>query len=158
MYFDRRQRCSYVLHRLLLTLNDRLTCTHSRPSTMSGISSFFPSRRANPPMSTNATQDRDRPDLLDELRFSLEVMPGSRKYVFTPAARAEILKKLYMPFMGSYPQLFLPSGVTQVPQHALLSEYQASVGFSAAGRDDPVVPGRPCSHIFKKGESCYRCK
>ncbi|CAA7266385.1 unnamed protein product [Cyclocybe aegerita] len=60
--------------------------------------------------------------------------------------------------MGQYPHMFLPSGVSQVPPHVLLSEYQTSVGFCGAGKDDPLVPGRPCSHIFKKGESCYRCK
>ena len=35
---------------------------------------------------------RDRPsDPFSRLRFALETMPGSRKYVFTPATRAEIL-------------------------------------------------------------------
>ncbi|KDR68822.1 hypothetical protein GALMADRAFT_1032198 [Galerina marginata CBS 339.88] len=115
---------------------------------MSALAAFFPSRR--PPSSHS--------DLLSDLRFSLEIMPGSRKYVFTPAARAEIINKLYIAFMGQYPHLFLPSGVTQVPQHVLLSEYQSSVAFAGAGKEDPMVPGRPCSHIFKKGESCYRCK
>lgn len=85
-------------------------------------------------------------------------MPGSRKYVFTPTARAEILTKLYVSFMGQYPHLFLPSAVGQVPIHSLLSEYQSSVSYSGAGKEEPLTPGRPCSHIFKKGESCYRCK
>jgi hypothetical protein len=120
----------------------------STTSTMSALSAFFPSRR---PPSTHS-------DLLSDLRFSLEVMPGSRKYVFTPTARAEILSKLYIAFMGQYPHLFLPSGTLQVPAHKLLSEYQASVAFAGAGKEDPLTPGRPCSHIFKKGESCYRCK
>ncbi|KAF9481254.1 hypothetical protein BDN70DRAFT_876575 [Pholiota conissans] len=115
---------------------------------MSALSAFFPSRR---PPSTHS-------DLLSDLRFSLEIMPGSRKYVFTPTARAEIISKLYTAFMGQYPHLFLPSGVSQVPTHMLLSEYQISVAFAGAGREDPMTPGRPCSHIFKKGESCYRCK
>uniref|UniRef100_A0A8H8CS44 E3 ubiquitin-protein ligase n=1 Tax=Psilocybe cubensis TaxID=181762 RepID=A0A8H8CS44_PSICU len=115
---------------------------------MSALSSFFPPRR---PLSNHG-------DFLSDLRFSLEIMPGSRKYVFTPAARAEIISKLYIAFMGTYPNLFLPSGVSQVPPHTLLSEYQVSVGFAGAGKEDPMVPGRPCSHIFNKGESCYRCK
>ena len=85
-------------------------------------------------------------------------MPGSRKYVFTPTARAEIINKLYVSFMGQYPHFFLPPGVAQVPSHLLLSEYQKQVGFEGAGKEDPLTPGRPCSHIFKKGESCYRCK
>ena len=116
---------------------------------MSALSAFFPSRRA---------MVQDRTDLLSDLRFSLEIMPGSRKYVFTPAARAEILTKLYVSFMGQYPHLFLPSAVSQVPPHSLLSEYQVSVSYSGAGKEDPLTPGRPCNHIFKKGESCYRCK
>ncbi|KAG5634486.1 hypothetical protein H0H81_001778 [Sphagnurus paluster] len=38
---------------------------------------------------------RDRTsDPLQHLRFALETMPGSRKYVFTPATRAEILSEL----------------------------------------------------------------
>ena len=119
---------------------------------MSALSAFFPSRR---PIS-NMVQDRT--DQLSDLRFSLEIMPGSRKYVFTPTARAEILTKLYVSFMGQYPHLFLPSAVTQVPVHSLLSEYQVSVSYSGAGKEDPLTPGRPCNHIFKKGESCYRCK
>ena len=119
---------------------------------MSALSAFFPPRR---PTSTMA---QDRTDLLSDLRFSLEIMPGSRKYVFTPTARAEILTKLYVSFMGQYPHLFLPSGVSPVPIHSLLSEYQASVAYSGAGKEDPLTLGKPCCHIFKKGESCYRCK
>ncbi|KAF8880925.1 hypothetical protein CPB84DRAFT_1687402 [Gymnopilus junonius] len=121
----------------------------------SALSAFFPSRR--PPSNAHANAHAQI-DLLSDLRFALEIMPGSRKYVFTPTARAEILTKLYVAFMGQYPHLFLPSGVAQVPQHQLLSEYQAGVGFAGAGGEEPVVKGKPCSHIFKKGESCYRCK
>jgi len=99
-----------------------------------------------------------QPDQLSDLRFSLEVMPGSRKYVFTPGARAEILSKLYTSLLGNYPHLFLPQSINKVPQHALLSEYQQSVAFGDVGREEPVIPGRPCGHIFKKGECCFRCK
>jgi len=99
------------------------------------------------------------PDLLSDLRFSLDIMPGSRKYVFTPAARAEILSKMYGGFVfGSAPGLFLPNGTTTLPPQTLLGEYQLQVGFAGAGKEDPLAPGRSCSHIFKKGESCYRCK
>ncbi|TFK38761.1 hypothetical protein BDQ12DRAFT_99504 [Crucibulum laeve] len=120
---------------------------------MSGLSSFFPSRR-------NATSlaPQERPDPLSDLRFALEIMPGSRKYVFTPAARAEILSKLYASFMGPYAHLFLPPLASQVPPHTFLSDFQASNSFSGAGKEDPIIPGRPCSHIFKRGESCFRCK
>lgn len=99
-----------------------------------------------------------RSDPLSDLRFSLEIMPGSRKYVFNASARAEILTKLHASLMGSNQKFFLPKGVNSVPQHQLLSDYQASVGFGGAGKDDARTEGRPCSHIFRKGETCYRCK
>lgn len=102
---------------------------------------------------------RDRTsDPLSHLRFALETMPGSRKYVFTPATRAEILSELYDAFWGSYAHLFLPNSNSSLQMHATLSEVQALLGFSGAGVEDPVIPGRQCGHIFKKGESCFRCK
>ncbi|KAL1952373.1 hypothetical protein VTO73DRAFT_1522 [Trametes versicolor] len=82
-------------------------------------------------------------------------MPGSRKYNFTPATRAEILAELYDAFWGPYAHLFLPNSNSSLPLHATLSEVQAAAGLS---KDPQVVPGRPCGHIFKKGESCFRCK
>ncbi|KAF6758803.1 hypothetical protein DFP72DRAFT_1167193 [Ephemerocybe angulata] len=108
-------------------------------------------------MAHRLSQD-PRSDPLSDLRFSLEIMPGSRKFVFNASARAEILTKLNASLMGSNQRYFLPKGVSNVPQHQLLSEYQASIGFGGAGKGEPVVEGRPCSHIFKKGETCYRCK
>jgi hypothetical protein len=125
---------------------------------MSSFAAIFPSMRRPPPSALQPP-----PDQLADLRFALEVMPGSRKYVFTPAARAEILAKLYASFMGSHPQLFL-GGPGKVPQHMLLSEYQASVAASGTGpatwkeKAEAVIPGRPCTYIFKKGECCFRCK
>ena len=102
---------------------------------------------------------RDRTsDPLSRLRFALETMPGSRKYVFTPATRAEILSELYDAFWGPYAHLFLPNSNSSLPLHATLSEVQAELSFSGAGSPDPVVPGRPCGNIFIKGESCFRCK
>ncbi|EIW86012.1 hypothetical protein CONPUDRAFT_94286 [Coniophora puteana RWD-64-598 SS2] len=121
---------------------------------MSGFS-FFPSKFLS------SMSPRDRPsDPLSRLRFALETMPGSRKYVFTPATRAEILTELYDAFWGAHPHLFLPlsSNASLTSGHALLSEAQASVNFGGAGLDNPPVQGRPCGHIFTKGESCFRCK
>ncbi|KAJ8518930.1 hypothetical protein ONZ45_g4061 [Pleurotus djamor] len=83
-------------------------------------------------------------------------MPGSRKYVFTPATRSEILSVLYEAFWGQHAYMFLPPKQQSMIAHMLLSEVQASVGIS--GKDDPVIPGRACGRIFKKGESCFRCK
>jgi E3 ubiquitin-protein ligase UBR1 len=85
-------------------------------------------------------------------------MPGSRKYVFTPATRAEILSELYDAFLGPYAHLFLPNSNSSLPLHATLSEVQASLGFAGAGREPYILPGRPCGRIFEKGESCFRCK
>ncbi|ESK86483.1 hypothetical protein Moror_9888 [Moniliophthora roreri MCA 2997] len=97
-------------------------------------------------------------DPLSQLRFTLETMPGQRKYTFTAATRAEILSELYDAFWGSYAHLFLPLSNSNLPMHAMLSEVQASVGFCGAGNNGPLVPGRPCAHVLKKGESCFRCK
>ncbi|KAG6853526.1 hypothetical protein C0991_003446 [Blastosporella zonata] len=102
---------------------------------------------------------RDRTsDPLQHLRFALETMPGSRKYVFTPATRAEILSELYVAFWGPYAHLFLPNSNSSLPLHMTLSQVQSDLGFSGAGRTDAPIPGRSCSRIFKKGDSCFRCK
>lgn len=85
-------------------------------------------------------------------------MPASRKYTFNSTTRAEVLLELYDAFWGSQAHLFLPPTHSSVPMHSMLSETQAELGFQGAGKDDPIIPGRPCSHIFKKGESCFRCK
>ncbi|PFH47196.1 hypothetical protein AMATHDRAFT_152756 [Amanita thiersii Skay4041] len=102
---------------------------------------------------------RDRPsDPLSHLRFVLETMPGSRKYVFTPATRAEILSELYDAFWGQYAHLFLPNSNTSLPLHHTLNEVQVSLGFSGAGQPDPPYPGKICGQIIGKGESCFRCR
>ncbi|OCH94170.1 hypothetical protein OBBRIDRAFT_884943 [Obba rivulosa] len=117
---------------------------------MSGLSTFLPSKLLA------SMHSRERPsDNLSRLRFALETMPGSRKYVFTPATRAEILAELYDAFWGPYAHLFLPNSNSSLPLHATLSEVQANAGLF---KETPVVPGRPCGHIFKKGEACFRCK
>ncbi|CCL98937.1 uncharacterized protein FIBRA_00944 [Fibroporia radiculosa] len=82
-------------------------------------------------------------------------MPGSRKYVFTPATRAEILSELYDAFWGPYAHLFLPGQNSSLPLHATLSEVQTA---TTPQKEPPLIPGRPCGHIFKKGEACFRCK
>ncbi|KAM5534387.1 hypothetical protein V8D89_011980 [Ganoderma adspersum] len=119
---------------------------------MSSLTSFFPSRL----LGSMHSNPRDRQtDPLSRLRFTLETMPGSRKYNFTSATRAEILAELYDAFWGSYAHLFLPNSNSSLPLHATLSEVQASVG---QFKEPQVIPGRPCGYIFKKGESCFRCK
>ncbi|KAF8060768.1 hypothetical protein FPV67DRAFT_1423562 [Lyophyllum atratum] len=121
---------------------------------MSALSSFFPAKFLSSPMNP-----RDRTsDPLQHLRFALETMPGSRKYVFTPATRAEILSELYVAFWGPYAHLFLPNSNSSLPLHKTLSQVQADLGSPGAGRTDNPVPGRSCSRIFKKGDSCFRCK
>ncbi|EMD41464.1 hypothetical protein CERSUDRAFT_146440 [Gelatoporia subvermispora B] len=117
---------------------------------MSGLSTFLPAR-----FLANMHPRERSSDNLSRLRFALETMPGSRKYVFTPATRAEILAELYDAFWGPYAHLFLPNSNSSLPLHATLSEVQADAGLF---KETPVVPGRPCGHIFKKGEACFRCK
>ncbi|KAI0651382.1 hypothetical protein C8Q79DRAFT_932987 [Trametes meyenii] len=119
---------------------------------MSGLSSFFPSKLLG---SMHSNPRERQTDPLSRLRFTLETMPGTRKYNFTPATRAEILAELYDAFWGQYAHLFLPNSNSSLPLHATLSEVQSSVG---QFKNLQVCPGRPCGHIFKKGESCFRCK
>ncbi|CAL1696803.1 unnamed protein product [Somion occarium] len=115
---------------------------------MSALSSFFPSKFLGHP--------RDRADSpLSRLRFQLDTMPGSRKYVFTPATRAEILSELYDSFWGSYSHMFLPNSNSSLPMHATLSEVQFRAGMHT---DSNAPSDRPCGRIFKKGEACFRCK
>lgn len=103
---------------------------------------------------------RDRSsDPISHLRFVLETMPGSRKYEFEPSARSDILYQLYDSLWGPYSALFLPEALDgALPPGALLSEAQIALSFLGAGKSEMVVPGRPCGHIFRKGESCFRCK
>ena len=102
---------------------------------------------------------RDRTtDGLTRLRFTLETLPGSKKFIFTPGTRAEILTELYETFWGPHGQCFLPATIASLPMHGLLSDVQTRYGFHGAGIEEPVVPGRSCGHIFVRGESCYRCK
>lgn len=118
---------------------------------MSSLSAFFPSKLLG-------MQNRERAlanHPLNKLQFVLDTMPGSRKYVFTPATRLEILAEMYEAFWGNYPHLFLPNSATTMPWNTMLSELQARAGTS---KELSVTPGRPCGRIFKKGEACFRCK
>ncbi|KAL0950567.1 hypothetical protein HGRIS_007369 [Hohenbuehelia grisea] len=120
---------------------------------MSALSSFFPSKFLSSAAATSSSSS----DPLSHLRFALETMPGSRKYVFTPATRAEILTALYDAFWGQYAHFFLPPKSPGLPPHALLGDIQTNLGLNSPA-DDPIVPGRACGRIFRKGESCFRCK
>ncbi|KAH9850612.1 hypothetical protein C2E23DRAFT_734790 [Lenzites betulinus] len=120
---------------------------------MSGLSSFFPAKLLG---SMHSNPRERQTDPLSRLRFTLETMPGSKKYNFTSTTRAEILAELYDAFWGPYAHLFLPNSNSSLPfRNAALHEVQAAAGLS---KDPQIVPGRPCGHIFKKGESCFRCK
>jgi len=100
--------------------------------------------------------NRDRhTDPLARLRFAIETMPGSRKYQFTPSTRNEVLAELYAAFWGHYSHLFLPQSSGSFV--GLLSEAQKDA-FAKSEVEDPTVPGIPCGRIFKKGDSCYRCR
>ena len=120
---------------------------------MSGLSSIFPFK------GLSSISPRDRPpDPVSRLRATLESMPGARKYIFTPTTRTDILSELYDAFWGPYSHLFLPNSNSSLPLPATLAEVQARLNFAGAALNDPPVPGRPCGYIFKKGESCFRCK
>lgn len=120
---------------------------------MSALSSIFPFK------GLGSINPRDRPpDPVSRLRATLESMPSTRKYVFTPSTRAEILSELYDAFWGPYSHLFLPNSNSSLPLHATLADVQTRLNFAAAALNDTPVPGRPCGYIFKKGESCFRCK
>ncbi|KAK2464879.1 hypothetical protein APHAL10511_002955 [Amanita phalloides] len=103
---------------------------------------------------------RDRPvppDPLSHLRFLLETMPGSRKYVFTPATRTEILAELYDALWGHHAALFLPSSSLTLSPNQTLFQAQVAAGYSG-GQSDPPYPGKVCSRTILKGESCFRCR
>ncbi|PCH33185.1 hypothetical protein WOLCODRAFT_111408 [Wolfiporia cocos MD-104 SS10] len=116
---------------------------------MASLSSLFP------PKFLGSMHSQRTSDPLARLRFSLETMPSTRKYQFTLATRAEILSELYDAFWGPYAHMFLPNSNSSLPLHTLLSEVQV---VAASQKEPPIIPGRPCGHIFKKGEACFRCK
>ncbi|KAG9075952.1 hypothetical protein FS749_012321, partial [Ceratobasidium sp. UAMH 11750] len=93
-------------------------------------------------------------DPLARLRFALETMPGSRKHVFSNGTRADVLKELYDAMWGVYPQLFVPWGEPLAPDTLLADAQREHI----PGVDDLPTPGRGCGHIFKRGESCFRCR
>ncbi|KAF8879924.1 hypothetical protein BD779DRAFT_1550399 [Infundibulicybe gibba] len=107
------------------------------------LTSFFPAKFL--PSSMNP---RDRTsDPLSHLRFALETMPGSRKYVFTPATRAEILSELYEAFWGPYAHL---SSQVQTP-----AEVQASLGFAGAGKEELVHLGVNVRTYLRRGRAVF---
>ena len=137
---------------LTFTRTPQVLVIHSS-KVMSALSSIFPFRGLGP------INPRDRPpDPVSRLRATLESMPSTRKYVFTPSTRAEILSELYDAFWGPYSHLFIPNSNSSLPLHATLADVQTRLNSAGAALNDPPVPGRPCGYIFKKGESCFRCK
>ncbi|KAG8733420.1 hypothetical protein FRC11_006379 [Ceratobasidium sp. 423] len=81
-------------------------------------------------------------------------MPGSRKHVFSNGTRADVLKELYDAMWGNYSHLFVTWGAP-LAQDVLLGDAQRE---NIPGVDDLPTPGRGCGHIFKRGESCFRCR
>lgn len=100
------------------------------------------------------TRDRQA-DPLARLRFAIETMPGTRKYLFSPSTRLEVLSELYAAFWGPFHDMFLPNSTGQIS--GLLSDAQKAV-YKLSEEDEPPIPGKPCGRIFKKGDSCYRCR
>jgi E3 ubiquitin-protein ligase UBR1 len=129
---------------------------------MSGFSSFL----------GRVIRERERTTSADPthaLRYALETLPTARANVYTPGARATLLAELYHALWAGRPDLFLPGvvaatpfapapAVAVLPAGALLAETQTRLKFYGAGAPEPAMAGRPCGHIFAKGESCFRCK
>lgn len=123
---------------------------------MSRLTSLFPSGILG---NSNNSGHRDRTtDGITRLRFTLETLPGAKKYVFSPSVKSDILTELYDTFWGQHATLLMPHGVTKMPPGILLSDLQIQYRYNGAGGEQPITPGRTCGHIFVKGESCYRCK
>jgi E3 ubiquitin-protein ligase UBR1 len=144
---------------------------------MSGLSSFLQSRLLGSINPHSREREPRATDPLTTLRYALETLPNARANKFTPAVRAQLLAELYNSLWGPHVHLFVPgtqpsTGAAaggqpgqaqaqqpvQLPPGALLAETQARARFHGAGAPDPPLPGRPCGHIFAKGESCFRCK
>ncbi|KAG8769360.1 hypothetical protein FRC12_005006 [Ceratobasidium sp. 428] len=81
-------------------------------------------------------------------------MPGSRKHTFSTGTRADVLKELYDAMWGAYSHLFIPWGGPLAPDTLLADAQREHI----PGVDDLPTPGRGCGHIFKRGESCFRCR
>lgn len=88
-------------------------------------------------------------DPLARVRFALETVATSKK----PHTRADIFPVLYDALWAPYASSFIPGAVNTPPMLLSLSEMQPKSPLS-----EPPIPGRPCGHIFQKGECCYRCK
>lgn len=121
---------------------------------MMGRSLLSSSSSTNSGKNTEKLPNNNGTDPLARLRFAIETMPGSRKYLFTPSTRIEVLNELYTSLWGGHGSEFseayfgVPVGKRM---DGLLSEVQGPA-------PETIVPGRPCGRIFKKGDSCYRCR
>jgi E3 ubiquitin-protein ligase UBR1 len=128
---------------------------------MSSFSSFFPSRLLNP-LNPPRSSSQHPPDPLGPLRSTLDTLPATRNNTFNLAVRAQLLHELYAALWGPHAQLFVPEasagGSGTLAPGAMLGEMQVKYKFYGAGGEERVVEGRPCGHIFSKGESCFRCK
>jgi E3 ubiquitin-protein ligase UBR1 len=132
----------------------------ARLAAMSGLSSFLGRvihNTGSNSSSSSSPRERAASDPGHALRSALETLPAARAHVFTPAARAALLGALYESLFAGRAELFVPAPHVLAPG-ALLGDAQARARFHGAGAPEPPLPGRPCAHIFAKGESCFRCK
>ena len=90
-------------------------------------------------------------DVAENIRSTFELLIELHDFSWTLEGRAAVLHILYPSMFGSYQDWF---ATEPLGRGVLLSEHQA--GTDPGQTID--VPGMPCSHIFKKGECCYRCK
>ncbi|KAF2204948.1 RING finger domain-containing protein [Delitschia confertaspora ATCC 74209] len=97
---------------------------------------------------------------LDErgLCLKLRDFPQQFNYRYTDEARRELLQILFRSLAGrgDYIRLFFPEGPPTDPEKPWsLRDAQGAI---AGAEYTEAARGKPCGHIFKSGESTYRCK
>ncbi|CAG8556007.1 52_t:CDS:10, partial [Ambispora gerdemannii] len=106
---------------------------------------------------SNHTPITLNPNFNSSLSHYLQVCPQSFGYRLTEVAQQKILAKLFSEFWSqneNYVKLFFPNGVGEGSEAYKLNHTQNDLGIEYS----PAHRGRSCGHIFKKGESVYRCR
>ncbi|CAJ0823623.1 3994_t:CDS:10 [Entrophospora sp. SA101] len=86
----------------------------------------------------------------------LQLCPANFDYKLSEDAKQKILGRLFSEFWKSnedYRDLFFPNGFGDGNY-----EYKLSLAQSSNVNNHSLEKGRPCGHVFKKGEGVYRCR
>lgn len=86
----------------------------------------------------------------------LQLCPATFDYKLSEDAKQKILERLFSEFWKSnedYRDLFFPNDFGDGPY-----EYKLSLAQSSNVNNYSLEKGRPCGHVFKKGEGVYRCR